>query len=77
MTCKQMGGSCDATFSGETPDEIMNAGAAHVKEMAEQGDEDHKKILEMMDNMQNDPEGSKAWMDKFQSDFAALPEDQN
>jgi predicted small metal-binding protein len=77
MTCRQMGGNCDAAFQGKTSKEIMDAGAEHVKEMAASGDAEHIKILEMMNSMQNDPEAAKAWDDKFQADFAALPEDQS
>lgn len=75
MTCKQMGGPCDEPFQGETAEEIMNNGSTHVKKMADQGDEEHKKVLEMMDAMQNDPDASRAWNEKFMADFAALPED--
>lgn len=76
MTCKQMGGPCDAPISGATPEEMMNNGATHVKEMAGTGDEAHKAVLVMMDDMQKNPdsEANKAWNAKFMSDFAAIPE---
>lgn len=74
MTCRQMGGPCDTAFQGATPDEVMNKGAAHVTEMAQKGDQPHVEVLKMMDEMQKDPAGGKAWMEKFTADFAALPE---
>ena len=52
MTCRDMGGSCDVQITGNTAEEMMNNGSAHVKEMASSGDEEHKKVLVMMDEMQ-------------------------
>ena len=75
MTCKQMGGICDMPISGETPQEMMDNGTKHIQEMVEQGDEEHKKVLTMMDEMQKDPNSAREWNDKFMSDFEALPVD--
>ncbi len=72
MTCRQMGGPCDTVISGNTAEEMMNNGAAHLKELAAQGDEEHKKVLMMMDEMQKNPESGKEWNEKFMRDFAAL-----
>ncbi len=75
MTCRQMGGPCDTAIQGNTAEEMMNNGAAHIKEMAGKGDEEHKKVLEMMDEMQKNPESGKEWNEKFMKDFAELPEE--
>lgn len=75
MTCKQMGGPCDTAFQAETADEIMDKGGAHVIETAEQGDEEHKKVKEMMDEMQTNPASGEEWNKKFHADFDALPQD--
>ena len=75
MTCKQMGGPCDIAIHGNTAEEMMNNGADHIKKMAEKGDEAHKKILMMMEQMQKNPASGKEWNDKFMKDFAALPQD--
>lgn len=75
MTCRQMGGSCDTPIHGATPEEMMNSGAAHVIEIANSGDEEHKKILAMMEEMQKNPAAGEEWNKKFQADFAALSED--
>lgn len=74
MTCRQMGGPCDAQLHGMTAEEMMNDGAAHVKMMAEKGDEGHKKVLVMMDEMQKNPASGKEWNEKFMKEFAALPD---
>lgn len=75
MTCRQMGGPCDAKIQGKTPDEMMHHGAEHVKHWANKGDEGHRKVLQKMDDMQRDSksEEAKAWNAKFKKDFDSLP----
>lgn len=77
MTCRQMGGPCDHPNHGSTVDEMMADGAKHIQEEAAKGDEAHKKVLDMMMDMQKNPDSgeNKQWRAKFAADFAALPED--
>jgi hypothetical protein len=72
MTCRQMGGACDAVIEGNTVGEMMQNGAKHLHESGEEGD---KKALEMMNDMQGKPEEQKTWEEDFKSKFAQLPED--
>lgn len=72
ITCKQMGGPCDMPIHGETAQEIMDNGAKHVQEI---NDEEHKKVLTMMEEMQKDPIAGKKWNDDFAKKFAEIPED--
>ena len=72
MTCKQMGGGCDDVVKGETAQEMMNNGAKHLQEST--NDED-KKALAMMNDMQNDPEAGRKWNEDFERKFAELPQD--
>lgn len=74
MTCKQMGGPCDALVQANSAEEMMKTGGDHVNEMAEKGDEDHKKTKEVMDSAMTNPELMKAWQDKFMADYNALSE---
>ena len=78
MTCKQMGGPCDTAMHASDSNSMMMEGGKHVQEMAGKGDVEHQKVLEMMNEMQKNPDSpeKKAWTDKFNADFAALPEDQ-
>ena len=71
MTCKDMGGPCDAEIQGETAEELMANGGAHV-EMMKDSDEGHMAAFEMMQAASEDPAKMKAWMDDFQAKFAAL-----
>ena len=73
MTCRQMGGPCDATFTG-TAEEIMHQGGDHVNAEAAKGDAGHVAAKKMMDDAATDPVAMKTWTDKFHADYAALPE---
>lgn len=79
MTCKQMGGPCDAPIKGSTPDEMMANGGKHVNDMAATGDAAHIETKKQMDAMGGDPnsDANKQWMEKFHTDFAATPDDVN
>ncbi len=75
MTCKQLHGPCDAFIQGETSDEMIKNSQKHGMEMAAKGDEDHIRVMEEMRQHMGDPEAVKQWMEKFQNDFAVMPED--
>lgn len=74
ITCKQMGGPCEAPIQGNTPEEIMHKGGDHVNEMAAKGDEPHIKAKEMMDTAGNNPEELKKWQDQFMQTYNMTPE---
>ena len=71
MACKQMGGPCDMPIHGQTADEVMNNGAKHIQEA---NDEEHKKVLAMMEETRKNPESGKQWYADFAKKFAELPE---
>ena len=75
MTCKQMGGPCEAAFHGNSADDVINAQDKHLKEMVAGGDEAHKSALEAMKSRWKNPIAGMGWYIKTQRDFAALPED--
>ena len=75
ITCKQMGGPCDAKFQGNTPDEIMDKGAKHVHEMAANKDEGHVKAEEMMKSAGSNPEEMKKWQEHFTQTYNMAPEE--
>jgi hypothetical protein len=75
MTCRQMGGPCDAPFQGNTADEVIKAQDSHLKEMVEGGDETHSSARESMQDRWKHPVSGMKWYRKAKKDFAALPED--
>ena len=75
MTCRQMGGPCDATFSGETADEVIKAQDKHLKEAVKDGDEAHKEAADAMKARWKNPIKGMGWYRSTKKAFAALPED--
>lgn len=75
MTCKQLHGPCDALITGASSDEIIRNSQKHGMEMAASGDKDHIRVMEEMRQHMDDPEAVKQWMEKFQKEFDAQPED--
>jgi hypothetical protein len=75
MTCKQMGGPCDAEFHGETADEVIKAQDKHLKEMVASGDEAHESAHEAMKGRWKNPIKGMGWYRQTKKDFAALPDD--
>ena len=77
MTCKQLYGPCDALIHGESPEEIIENSKKHAMEMVAKGDKVHIEAMEAMKeqhaNMES--EAVKQWMEKFQKEFDAQPED--
>ena len=77
MTCKQLYGPCEALIHGATAEEIMENSKKHAMEMVAKGDELHINAMKVMGEMHQsmDEAAVKQWMEKFQNDFDAIPED--
>jgi hypothetical protein len=75
MTCRQMGGPCDAAFRGEKADEVIRAQDAHLKEVVAGGDETHREALEDMQGRWKHPVKGLGWYRATKKAFAALPQD--
>lgn len=77
MSCKQLYGPCDALIKGVTAEEMIENSQKHGMEMVANGDKMHIEAMEAMkkQHMNMKPEDVKQWMDKFQNEFAAVPDD--
>ena len=75
MTCKQMGGPCDASNRGDTADEVIKAQDKHLKEAVAGGDETHRDARDQMRKRWKNPVRGMGWYRQVKKDFAALPED--
>lgn len=75
ITCKHMGGPCDAAFHGETADEVIKAQDKHLRQAVASGDETHRSALEMMKSRWKNPIKGMGWYISTKKAFAALPED--
>jgi len=72
MTCKQLGGACDQTFSANSFDEIAMMVSKHAREMVQNGDAAHIDAMNHMRDSMTSPEAAKAWMDDKRKAFDAL-----
>ena len=75
MTCRQMGGPCDAPFQGQTADDVITAEDGHLKEMVAGGDATHEGALKSMQGRWKNPLSGMRWYMTTRKAFAALPED--
>ena len=75
MTCKQMGGPCDAAFHGNTADEVIKAQDKHLREAVEAGDASHEPALQEMKGRWRNPLKGMGWYMQVKKDFAALDKD--
>lgn len=75
MTCKQLGGACNQTFSANTFDEIAMMVSKHAREMVQQGDAAHIEAMNDMRTRMTSPEATNAWMNEKRTAFNSLPND--
>ena len=75
MSCKQLGGACDQTFSANTFDEIAMMVSKHAREKVGQGDAAHIEAMNEMRNRMTSPDATQAWMDEKRKAFNSLPDD--
>lgn len=77
MTCKQLGGACDFSFSATTFKEIAELSKQHGMEMFQKQDADHLKAMSNMQEMMKDPNAMQQWFSERQREFEALADDIN
>ncbi len=75
MTCRQLGGPCDAVHHGEDANEIIHKQDQHLKEAVATGDTDHEAANRDMRGRWKRPVSGLKWYRKVQRDFAELPDD--
>jgi hypothetical protein len=74
MTCRELGGPCDAAHHGVTANEVIKAQDQHLNEIVAGGDETHREALKAMKDRWKHPVAGMGWYRKAKRDFAALPE---
>lgn len=75
MTCNELGGACEKTFTANTFDEIAKLSEQHGMEMFKVNDEAHLAAMNKMRGMMKQPEDMMKWMDERRAAFDALAED--
>jgi hypothetical protein len=74
MTCRQLGGPCDAAHQGNTADDVIKAQDRHLDEMVTGGDGSHETARKEMKGRWKNPLKGMGWYRQAKRDFAALPE---
>ena len=74
MTCRQLGGPCDAAHQGESADDVIKAQDRHLKEMVAQGDATREDAQKAMKGRWKNPVKGMGWYRQAKRDFADLPE---
>lgn len=67
LTCRGMGGACDAEITGSTEDEMMGNGMKHMEEA-------HPEMAADIKKMDRSDPMMVAWGEKFKADYSAAPE---
>lgn len=75
MTCKQLGGACDETFSAETFEEMAELSKAHGMEMFQQQDAAHLKVMGEMKALMEKPGAMEEWFAAKRKEFEDQPDD--
>lgn len=71
MTCNQLGGACEVTFSGETFEELAAQSQQHGKEMFGASDATHMEAMSAMMELMKSGE-MDSWMAARRAEFEAL-----
>ncbi len=74
MTCKQLGGPCDLSFTADSGDDIIKAQDQHLKEIVAAGDTEHEGALKLMKGRWKNPIAGMGWYRQVKRDFKALPD---
>jgi predicted small metal-binding protein len=70
ITCREMGGDCNAEIHGETAEELMEKGRQHVHDAADSGDEAHKAVVKRMEELSD--EDRDTWAEDMKQKFDFL-----
>jgi len=74
MTCKELGGACDETFTANTFEEIAEQSKQHGMAMFQQQDADHLAAMAVLKGLMQNPQAMQAWYEEKKKAFEALPD---
>lgn len=74
MSCRQLGGPCDAAHEGADHNEIIKAQDQHLRDAVAVGSSEHEPALADMKARWRRPVSGLKWYRGVQRDFASLPE---
>ncbi|WP_143870099.1 DUF1059 domain-containing protein [Catenovulum sediminis] len=75
MTCKQLGGACDKSFTAETFEELVELSKAHGMLMFQQQDPQHLEAMQRIMLLMQQPAAMEEWYQTKKKEFEALADD--
>lgn len=75
MTCKQLGGACDQTFTANSFEEIAELSKQHGMNMFKLQDSAHLAAMAEMKKLMEEPEKMSEWFEAKRKEFEGLPEE--
>ncbi len=75
MTCKQLGGACDKEFHANSFEEIAEMSKQHGMEMFQKKDQAHLQAMNEIQELMQDAEAMKDWIEDKKKQFEELAED--
>ena len=75
MTCKELGGPCDAAHHGGSADQVIKAQDKHLHDVVANGDRAHQEALKAMKGRWKHPIAGMGWYRETKRKFAELPEE--
>ncbi len=76
MTCKQLGGACDKSFTSNTFEGMVELSKVHGMEMFAAQDAGHMQAMMKIQALMQNPEALKQWFDTKKLEFEALTDDE-
>lgn len=77
MTCKEMGGPCDAAHHGEDANEVIKAQDEHLRQAVAAGSVEHEPARKDMSSRWRRPVAGLRWYRQVQRDFELLPTEES
>lgn len=74
MTCHQLGGACEKTFTADTFEEMAEMSKQHAMEMFKKKDPAHLLAMENMQMLMKEPGEMEQWFESKRKEFDATSE---
>lgn len=75
MTCNQLAGACEKTFSANTFEEIAEMSKQHGMDMFQKKDAPHLDATNKMRELMQKPGAMEAWFESKRKEFNSLADD--
>ena len=77
ITCRELGGACDAEFLGNSFEDVAKQSQEHGMQMFQEKDDLHLKAMEEMQSVMASIDAMEKWIKGRQEYFYSLPDEVN